>query len=121
MRPTNDPAMAAMALMPMARPRSSNGKASVMIAVALASSTAPPACTGVRSRRRAALSPPYVHVNVRPPSPPPCVLRRVLADYDTLRASERLRRMDGMPEAYLVDAVRTPVGRRGGGLSQVHP
>src|SRR3954467_8727182 len=26
-----------------------------------------------------------------------------------------------MPEAYLIDAVRTPVGRRGGGLSQVHP
>ena len=26
-----------------------------------------------------------------------------------------------MPEAYLVDAVRTPVGRRGGGLSHVHP
>ena len=26
-----------------------------------------------------------------------------------------------MPEAYLVDAVRTPVGRRGGGLSGVHP
>jgi acetyl-CoA C-acetyltransferase len=26
-----------------------------------------------------------------------------------------------MLEAYLVDAVRTPVGRRGGGLSQVHP
>ena len=26
-----------------------------------------------------------------------------------------------MPEAYIVDAVRTPVGRRGGGLSQVHP
>jgi acetyl-CoA C-acetyltransferase len=26
-----------------------------------------------------------------------------------------------MPEAYLVDAVRTPVGRRGGGLAQVHP
>jgi acetyl-CoA C-acetyltransferase len=26
-----------------------------------------------------------------------------------------------MPEAYLVDAVRTPVGRRGGGLSQIHP
>src|SRR5688500_7335445 len=26
-----------------------------------------------------------------------------------------------MPEAYLVDAVRTPVGRRGGGLSSVHP
>jgi acetyl-CoA C-acetyltransferase len=25
------------------------------------------------------------------------------------------------PEAYIVDAVRTPVGRRGGGLSQVHP
>jgi acetyl-CoA C-acetyltransferase len=26
-----------------------------------------------------------------------------------------------MSEAYIVDAVRTPVGRRGGGLSQVHP
>src|SRR5437764_1256127 len=26
-----------------------------------------------------------------------------------------------MPEAYIVDTVRTPVGRRGGGLSQVHP
>src|SRR4029453_16506419 len=26
-----------------------------------------------------------------------------------------------MPGAYLVDAVRTPVGRRGGGLSQIHP
>ena len=26
-----------------------------------------------------------------------------------------------MPEAYIVDAVRTPVGRRGGGLSDVHP
>ncbi len=26
-----------------------------------------------------------------------------------------------MPEAYIIDAVRTPVGRRGGGLSQVHP
>ncbi|MBP2478105.1 acetyl-CoA C-acetyltransferase [Crossiella equi] len=26
-----------------------------------------------------------------------------------------------MPEAYLIDAVRTPVGRRGGGLSAVHP
>jgi acetyl-CoA C-acetyltransferase len=26
-----------------------------------------------------------------------------------------------MPEAYIVDAIRTPVGRRGGGLSQVHP
>ena len=26
-----------------------------------------------------------------------------------------------MPEAYVVDAVRTPVGRRGGGLSQIHP
>jgi len=24
-------------------------------------------------------------------------------------------------EAYIIDAVRTPVGRRGGGLSQVHP
>ena len=24
-------------------------------------------------------------------------------------------------QAYIVDAVRTPVGRRGGGLSQVHP
>src|SRR5690349_17213731 len=26
-----------------------------------------------------------------------------------------------MAEAYLVEAVRTPVGRRGGGLAQVHP
>ncbi len=26
-----------------------------------------------------------------------------------------------MPEAYIIDAVRTPVGRRGGALSQVHP
>jgi acetyl-CoA C-acetyltransferase len=26
-----------------------------------------------------------------------------------------------MPEAYIVDATRTPVGKRGGGLSQVHP
>jgi acetyl-CoA C-acetyltransferase len=26
-----------------------------------------------------------------------------------------------MPEAYIVDAIRTPVGKRGGGLSQEHP
>src|SRR5712691_13274615 len=26
-----------------------------------------------------------------------------------------------MPEAYLVDALRTPVGKRGGGLSSAHP
>ncbi|HEY7440351.1 MAG TPA: acetyl-CoA C-acetyltransferase [Acidimicrobiia bacterium] len=26
-----------------------------------------------------------------------------------------------MPEAYIVDAIRTPVGKRGGGLSRVHP
>ena len=26
-----------------------------------------------------------------------------------------------MREAYIIDAVRTPVGKRGGGLSQVHP
>ena len=26
-----------------------------------------------------------------------------------------------MAEAYIVDAVRTPMGKRGGGLSQVHP
>src|SRR3954469_15124410 len=26
-----------------------------------------------------------------------------------------------MPEAYIADPVRTPVGRRGGGLSHVHP
>jgi acetyl-CoA C-acetyltransferase len=26
-----------------------------------------------------------------------------------------------VPEAYIVDAVRTPVGRRGGGLAQAHP
>src|ERR1700736_6122277 len=26
-----------------------------------------------------------------------------------------------MPEAYIVDAVRTPVGKRGGGLAAIHP
>ncbi len=26
-----------------------------------------------------------------------------------------------MAEAYIIDAVRTPVGKRGGGLSQIHP
>ena len=26
-----------------------------------------------------------------------------------------------MPEAFIIDAVRTPVGRRGGSLSTVHP
>jgi acetyl-CoA C-acetyltransferase len=26
-----------------------------------------------------------------------------------------------MPEAYIVDAIRTPVGRRGGGLAAIHP
>ena len=26
-----------------------------------------------------------------------------------------------MPEAYIIDTVRTPVGRRGGSLSQIHP
>lgn len=26
-----------------------------------------------------------------------------------------------MPEAYIIDAVRTPVGRRGGGLGRIHP
>src|SRR5256885_3189198 len=26
-----------------------------------------------------------------------------------------------MPEAYIVDAVRTPVGKRGGGLARIHP
>src|SRR3954464_3601852 len=26
-----------------------------------------------------------------------------------------------MPEAFIVDAVRSPVGRRNGGLAQVHP
>ena len=26
-----------------------------------------------------------------------------------------------MAEAYIVDAVRTPVGKRGGSLSQLHP
>jgi acetyl-CoA C-acetyltransferase len=29
--------------------------------------------------------------------------------------------MNQMAEAYIVDAVRTPVGKRGGGLAQVHP
>src|SRR3990170_7381739 len=31
------------------------------------------------------------------------------------------RRKTTMAEAYLIDAVRTPVGKRGGGLAQVHP
>ncbi len=26
-----------------------------------------------------------------------------------------------MPEAYIIDTVRTPVGKRGGSLSQIHP
>ena len=26
-----------------------------------------------------------------------------------------------MPEAYIIDAVRSPVGRRNGGLAQIHP
>ncbi len=26
-----------------------------------------------------------------------------------------------MPEAFIVDAVRAPVGRRGGGLAEAHP
>ena len=26
-----------------------------------------------------------------------------------------------MPEAYIVDALRTPIGRRNGSLAQVHP
>ena len=26
-----------------------------------------------------------------------------------------------MSEAYIVDAIRTPTGKKGGGLSQVHP
>lgn len=30
-------------------------------------------------------------------------------------------RLHGMAEAFIIDAVRAPVGRRGGGLSQVHP
>ena len=29
--------------------------------------------------------------------------------------------MVGMAEAFIIDAVRTPVGRRGGGLAEVHP
>src|SRR5262245_14334655 len=29
--------------------------------------------------------------------------------------------MTAMAQAYIVDAIRTPVGRRGGGLSKVHP
>jgi hypothetical protein len=41
-RPTNDPAMAAIMLMPMAMPRWATGKASVRIAVELAMSSAPP-------------------------------------------------------------------------------
>src|SRR5436189_6058996 len=42
----------------------------------------------------------------------------------TVTASRRSCTSDGpnkMTEAYIVDAVRSPVGRRGGGLSSVHP
>jgi acetyl-CoA C-acetyltransferase len=37
------------------------------------------------------------------------------------RVLRRLREDDSMAEAYIVDAVRTPVGRRGGGLAEAHP
>ena len=41
---------------------------------------------------------------------------------DRQQLSRTSRRGDtAMAEAYIVEAVRTPVGRRGGGLSQVHP
>src|SRR5213078_3662193 len=33
----------------------------------------------------------------------------------------RLHRGGVMPEAFIIDAVRTPVTRRGGGLATVHP
>jgi acetyl-CoA C-acetyltransferase len=36
-------------------------------------------------------------------------------------AESTLEEETEMAEAYIVEAVRTPVGRRGGGLSQVHP
>ena len=38
-----------------------------------------------------------------------------------VRHRQHLSEGDTMPEAFIVDAVRTPVGRRGGGLSTVHP
>src|SRR5690606_3374855 len=38
-----------------------------------------------------------------------------------VRDRRYLRRSHVMAEAYIVDAVRTPVGRRGGALSTVHP
>ena len=46
----------------------------------------------------------------RGPRPAPC---------DPVTASDE--RGTTMAEAYIIDAVRTPVGKRGGGLSQVHP
>ena len=49
-RPTNDPATAATALMPSAIPRWLAGKASVRIAAALAMSIAPPTPCTIRSR-----------------------------------------------------------------------
>src|SRR5215472_10751063 len=42
----------------------------------------------------------------------PAKIERVLAVYTGTAP---------MPEAFIVDAVRTPVGRRGGGLAAVHP
>jgi acetyl-CoA C-acetyltransferase len=39
----------------------------------------------------------------------------------TLPTKRSLGKVSGMTEAYLVEAVRTPVGRRGGALSAIHP
>jgi acetyl-CoA C-acetyltransferase len=39
----------------------------------------------------------------------------------TLPTKRSLGKVSDMTEAYLVEAVRTPVGRRGGGLSAIHP
>src|SRR5688572_13614022 len=39
----------------------------------------------------------------------------------SLARSWSRRRRQTVPEAYIVDAVRTPVGKRGGGLSTAHP
>jgi hypothetical protein len=59
-RPMNDPAMPATELMPSAMPRSSSGKASVMMAVELAMIIAPPTPCTMRMaiRYRAAGDPP---------------------------------------------------------------
>ena len=47
--------------------------------------------------------------------------QQLVVDRTMPRGAQRESTRDSMAEAYIVEAVRSPVGRRGGGLSQVHP